>query len=120
VNGDVFTRPFAYDPACRLGNICHTSMTDMIAGDTYRSCQSTITRRKIRNCTNCESVGFCDTSPMHEHGAVDAGGGRCVVTRGAVRAIEHELLDAGIDSAVIATWARDHLAREASGPINGH
>jgi hypothetical protein len=37
-----------------------------------------------------------------------------------VRAIEHELLDAGIDSAVIATWARDHLAREASGPITGH
>jgi hypothetical protein len=90
-------------------------MIDMIAGPAYRSCQGAITRRKIRNCANCESVGFCDTSPMHEHGAVDADGGRCVVTRGAVRAIEHELLDAGIDSAVIASWARDHLMVEVSG-----
>jgi hypothetical protein len=38
-----------------------------------------------------------------------------VVARGAVRAIENEFLDAGIDSAVIASWARDHLALEASG-----
>jgi len=117
VNGDVFTRPFAYDPDFRLGNICDASMIDMIASHAYRSCQSAITRRKTRNCTNCESVGFCDTSPMHEHGAVtgDADGGRCVVTWGAVRAIEREFLDAGIDSAVIASWARDHLALETSG-----
>ena len=115
VNGDVFTRPFAYEPQFRLGNICDASMIDMIAGDAYRSCQGAITRRKIRNCTNCESVGFCDTSPMHEHGAVTGDGGRCVVARGAVRAIENEFLDAGIDSAVIASWARDHLALEASG-----
>jgi uncharacterized protein len=115
VNGDVFTRPFAYDPAHRLGNIRDASMIDMIAGPAYRSCQSAITRRKIRNCTNCESFGFCDTSPMHEHGAVAGNDGRCVVTRGAVRGIESELVDAGIDSAVIASWARDHLALEASG-----
>ncbi len=114
VNGDVFTRPFAYDPEFRLGNICDASMIDMIAGPAYRSCQGAITRRKIRNCTNCESAGFCDGSPMHEHGAVDADGGRCVVTRGAVRAIESELRDAGIDSAVIASWAREHVALEAA------
>jgi radical SAM protein with 4Fe4S-binding SPASM domain len=114
VNGDVFTRPFAYDPEFRLGNIRDASMIDMIAGETYRSCQGVITRRKIRNCMTCESNGSCDTTPMHEHGAVTTDGGRCVVTRGAVRAIESELLDAGIDKAIIASWARDHLALETS------
>jgi radical SAM protein with 4Fe4S-binding SPASM domain len=115
VNGDVFTRPFAYAPQFRLGNICDASMIDMIAGPAYRSCQGAITRRKIANCANCESAGFCDTSPMHEHGAVEADGERCVVTRGAVRAIESEFRDAGVDSAVIASWAHDHLALQASG-----
>ncbi len=34
VNGDVFTRPFAYDDAHCLGNIGRVSMIEMIAGGT--------------------------------------------------------------------------------------
>jgi uncharacterized protein len=108
VNGDVFTRPFAYDPQFRLGNINTASLPEMIGGDTYRSCQQNILGRKLRNCVECESFGFCDTSPMHEHGSVtdDAEGGRCVRTRSAIRDIESELTAAGVDRTVIETWAR--------------
>jgi radical SAM protein with 4Fe4S-binding SPASM domain len=116
VNGDVFTRPFAYDGQFCMGNINSASMPEMIGGETYRSCRQKILGRKLGNCAECEYRGFCDTSPMHEHGSVtddactdDAGGGRCVVTRRTIKNIEHELTAAGIDRAVIETWAREQL-----------
>jgi uncharacterized protein len=112
VNGDVFTRPFAYEPKRCLGNINRASMTDIVQGESYRSCQSAIQQRKIRNCANCESVGFCNSAPMHEHGSVsnEADGERCLVPRRAIQEIENELLDAGIDRSVIGDWARERLA----------
>lgn len=109
VNGDVFTRPFAYDPQFRLGNINENSMPDILGGGIYRSCQRHILARKLRNCTVCESFGFCDTSPMHEHGSITDDDGRCIVTRRTIQEIEHELTAAGIDRAVIETWARREL-----------
>jgi uncharacterized protein len=110
VNGDVFTRPFAYESPSCLGNINTAAMPQMLAGATYRSCQQTILGRKLRNCIACESFGFCDTSPMHEHGSVtdEPEGGRCVVTRQTIRAIENELVGAGVDGAVIAGWTHEH------------
>jgi uncharacterized protein len=112
VNGDVFTRPFAYDGQFCLGNINGSSMPEMVGSETYRSCRQQILARKLRNCVGCESFGFCDTSPMHEHGAVtdDAEGGRCVRTRSAIREIESELSAAGIDQTVIESWVRQGLA----------
>ena len=111
VNGDVFTRPFAYDREFCLGNIKTASLPEMIGGETYRSCRQTILGRKLHNCAGCEYRGFCDTSPMHEHGSVtdDADGGRCVVTRRTIQDIERELTVAGVDRAVIETWAREEL-----------
>src|SRR5690348_5109656 len=94
VNGDVFTRPFAYDGQFRLGNINTDSMPEMITSDTYRTCRLKILGRKLGNCAECEYRGFCDTSPMHEHGSVDDGG-RCVITRRTIHDIEHELVAAG-------------------------
>jgi len=116
VNGDVFTRPFAYDGQFRLGNVNTASMPEMIGSDTYRSCRHAILGRKLRNCAGCAYRGFCDTSPMHEHGSVtdDADGGRCVVTRLTIEEIECELTSAGIDRGVIETWARQQL------PIPSH
>jgi uncharacterized protein len=116
VNGDVYTRPFAYDGQFRLGNINAASMLEMIDGETYRSCRHRILGRKLGNCAGCEYRGFCDTSPMHEHGSVtdDTDGGRCVVTRRTIQDIERELTAAGIDRAVIETWARQQL------PIRPH
>ena len=110
VNGDVFTRPFAYDPNFRLGNIDRDSMIDIVGRETYKSCQRAIRQRKILNCLSCEMRGFCDSSPMHEHGSVTSEGGRCVTPRGAIRGIESELLAAGVDKAVIGDWAREWLS----------
>jgi len=108
VNGDVFTRPFAYDPQFCLGNINATSLPEMIGSETYRSCQRKILGRKLRNCAGCDSFGFCDTSPMHEHGSItsNAEGSRCIRTSSAIRQIEDALTVAGIDRSVIGTWAR--------------
>lgn len=110
VNGEVFTRPFAYDGQFCLGNINTAFMPEMIASENYRSCRHRILGRKLGNCAACEYRGFCDTSPMHEHGSVtdDADGGRCVVTRRTIQGIERELVAAGVDRAVIVNWARDH------------
>ena len=108
VNGDVFTRPFAYDTQFCLGNINTASMPEMIGSETYRSCRLKILGRKLNNCAECEYRGFCDTSPMHEHGSV-TDNGRCVVARGTIQEIERELTAAGIDRAVIETWARQEL-----------
>jgi uncharacterized protein len=58
VNGDVFTRPFAYDREFCLGNINAASMPEMIGGETYRSCRRRILGRKLHNCTECEYRGF--------------------------------------------------------------
>lgn len=109
VNGDVFTRPFAYDRKYCLGNINTASMPEMIGSKTYRSCRLKILGRKLCNCAECEYRGFCDTSPMHEHGSVTDDGGRCVVTRRTIQDIERELVAAGIDRTVIADWARQQL-----------
>lgn len=112
VNGDVFTRPFAYDGQFCLGNISTASMPEMIGGETYRSCRQEILKRKLRNCIGCECFGFCNTAPMHEHGSVtdDADGGRCVVTRQAIRAIENALDSVGVDDSVLADWSRQNAA----------
>ena len=110
VNGDVFTRPFAYEPEHCLGNINTSSVVEMIQEQAYRACQSAITRRKIGNCTTCEYAGYCDSSPMHEHGSVTSDGGRCAFARRTIRNIEDELIASGLDAAVIAQWARESLA----------
>ena len=122
VNGDVFTRPFAYDPQFCLGNINTASMPELIGSGTYRSCRQEILRRKLRNCVECESFGYCDTSPMHEHGSIteDSEGSRCIRTRSAIRDIESELTAAGIDQAMIESWARQRFAiRPHSDPAAG-
>jgi uncharacterized protein len=106
VNGDVFTRPFAYDAAFCIGNIGRNSMVELVAADTYRACQGAIRLRKARNCLQCEFAGFCDSSPMHEHGSVDDEG-RCLVHRRMIGEIEAALRGAGVDRSVIAEWARD-------------
>ena len=118
VNGDVFTRPFAYEPDFRLGNINRESMSAMVEREPYKSCQRAIRQRKILNCVPCEMRGFCDSSPMHEHGSVTSGkeGGRCVAPRRTMLEIESELLSAGVDRSVIGEWAREWLARPVPNP----
>ena len=110
VNGDVFTRPFAYGPGSCLGNIRRASMVAMVEGETYKSCQRAITQRKVLNCSHCEMLGFCDASPMHEHGTITADG-RCAVPRRTMLEIEATLAAAGVDRSVIGDWAREWLAR---------
>lgn len=116
VNGDVFTRPFAYDDTHCLGNIGRVSMIEMIAGGTYRACQRAIRLRKERNCLHCDFEGFCDTTPMHEHGSVD-GAGRCLVHRRAIGEIEAALRGAGVDRATIGEWACEARATASGTPI---
>lgn len=106
VNGDVFTRPFAYDPQFRLGNIACDSMTDIVGRETYRACQAAIRQRKIRNCGHCDHRGICDTSPMHEHGSVTKDGA-CIVPRRSIAEIGNTLAAAGVNRSVIADWARE-------------
>jgi uncharacterized protein len=106
VNGDVFTRPFAYDAAFCIGNIDQDSMVEMVASATYRLCQRAIRLRKEHNCLHCRFKGFCDSSPMHEHGSVDRDG-RCLVHHRAIGTIESVLTSAGVDRAVVADWARE-------------
>jgi uncharacterized protein len=112
VNGDVYTRPFAYDRRYCLGNINRADMIELVATETYRKCQEAILHRKMRNCPSCEHSGPCDSSLMHEHGSVWAEDGRerCLVPKMTITAIEDELLRAGVDRAVIADWARSWLA----------
>jgi uncharacterized protein len=114
VNGDVFTRPFAYDQQFRLGNINCDSMIDIVGQETYRACQAAIRRRKIRNCTGCGYRGICDTSPMHEHGSVTPDG-VCVVPRRSIAEIGNVLFAAGVDRSVIAGWARETEKPEKPG-----
>ena len=89
---------------------------EMIAGETYRACQRAVRLRKERNCLHCYFEGFCDTTPMHEHGSVD-GAGRCVVHRRAIREIETVLRGTGVDRATIGEWAREALATASGTPI---
>jgi uncharacterized protein len=117
VNGDVFTRPFAYDPKFCLGNINLDSMGVMVDGPIARSCQSAITRRKALNCSDCEMLGFCDGSPMHEHGTVTADGGVCAVPRRTMLEIEATLAAAGVDQSVIGDWARALLVSPKQGGV---
>ncbi len=116
VNGDVFTRPFAYDDRYCLGNIGRESMIEMVAGQAYRSCQEAIRLRKARNCVHCDFGGFCDSSPMHEHGSVGSDG-CCLVHRRAIGEIETALRSAGVDRAVIGEWTRERLATAPCTPV---
>lgn len=115
VNGDIFTRPFAYDSPNCLGNINAESMPELLQTDAYEICQRAIAQRKKRNCLACEHRGYCDSSAMHEHGSVARKNGEevCAVPRYAITAIEAELTDAGVDRAVIGEWAREWLAGAA-------
>ena len=123
VNGDVFTRPFAYETEFCLGNIQHTSMVDIVEHATYRACQRAIRQRKICNCASCEFRGFCDSTPMHEHGSVtrEEDGLRCFVTRRAIAATEACFVASGVDRKLLATWAADEMAarRPACVPASG-
>jgi radical SAM protein with 4Fe4S-binding SPASM domain len=113
VNGDVFTRPFAYDVRYCLGNIARQSMQQMLEGEVYRACQQNIRRKKLANCTACDFRRYCDSSPMHEHGSVVPDGGelRCGVPRRTMAAIHAELTQAGVDRATVGEWAREWLAQ---------
>jgi uncharacterized protein len=112
VNGDIFTRPFAYDANYRLGNINAADLPALLQTETYKTCQHAIVRRKERNCFACDYAGYCDSSPMHEHGTVvnDGSEERCSVPHKTMAAIETELACAGVGRAVIAGWAREWLA----------
>jgi len=112
VNGDVFTRPFAYDPAFCMGNINTASMTEMIEGEAYRTCQRVMRRRKAANCVACGFKGYCDLSPIHENGSLSRDGEaeRCVFPRRTMQEIENELFAAGVDGSTIGGWARDWLS----------
>jgi uncharacterized protein len=116
VNGDVFTRPFAYDPARCLGNIGRQSMQQMLEGGAYSACRQIILARKRENCTACAFRGYCDSSPMHEHGSIvnDRGRLRCGVAHDATSAIYAELAEAGVDAATVGEWAREWLAQPRS------
>jgi uncharacterized protein len=118
VNGDVFTRPFAYDPAFCLGNINNASMTQMVASDAYNSCQRVLRRRKAANCVTCDFAGFCDLAPIHENGCLSPGEPTelCVFPRHTMRAIEGALLETGVDGSTIAGWAREWLTAPGAMP----
>ena len=113
VNGDVFTRPFAYDPRYCLGNIARHSMQQMLETQPYNSCQQDILRKKQANCMVCDFRGYCDSTPMHEHGSIarDNGLERCGAPRATIAAIHAELIGAGVDAPVVGEWAREWLAR---------
>jgi radical SAM protein with 4Fe4S-binding SPASM domain len=113
VNGDVFTRPFAYEPSRCLGNVNRQSVEQMLEGEVYKACQQVVAQKKREHCTACEFRGYCDSSPMHEHGSVvaDAGRQRCGVPRGTMAAVHAELAGAGVDAAVVGEWAREWLAQ---------
>jgi len=113
VNGDVFTRPFAYDASRCLGNITRSSMQQMLDDEAYKSCQQAIRQRKQANCTTCGFCRYCDSSPMHEHGSIarDNGLERCGVPLDTIAAIHAELTGAGVDASVVAEWAREWLAQ---------
>jgi uncharacterized protein len=117
VNGEVFTRPFAYDPKFCLGNANTDFMAAMVEGPVARSCQSAITRRRVLNCSHCEMLGSCDGSPMHEHGSVTTDGGHCVVPQRTMLEIEATLAGAGVDKSVISDWAREWLASPQQGRV---
>ena len=113
VNGDVFTRPFAYDPNRCLGNIGRQSMQQMLEGEVYKSCQRIIVQRKHANCAACAFHGHCDSSPMHEHGMLVTDGDRehCGAPADTMAAVYAELTAAGVDAATVGEWAREWLAQ---------
>ncbi|HSC17832.1 MAG TPA: radical SAM protein [Rhizomicrobium sp.] len=111
VNGEVFTRPFAYDTRYCLGNIARHSMQQMLEGEAYKICQQAILRKKQASCTACDFRRYCDSSPMHEHGSIarDNGVERCGTPHDAIAAIHAELTGAGVDASVVGEWAREWL-----------
>ena len=113
VNGDVFTRPFAYDARYCFGNIARQSMQQMLEGEAYKICQQAILRKKLANCTACDFRLYCDSSPMHEHGSIakDNGVERCGTPHDAIAAVHAELTGAGVDASVVGEWAREWLMR---------
>jgi len=118
VNGDVFTRPFAYDAGRCLGNIAQQSMQQMLEGDMYKLCQQATVQKKQTNCMACEFRGYCDSLPMHEHGSILQEGERrgCGVPRSVIGVIGNQLADAEVDASVVGEWAREWLATPRAVP----
>jgi uncharacterized protein len=111
VNGDVYTRPFAYQKRYCIGNINRTGMAGLIRSGAYARCQSTLKQDKRDNCAGCDHLGYCDSSPIHEHWSVTTEGSRrlCAYPRLAIDAIEDRLREKGVDRATIRGWARAWL-----------
>ena len=111
VNGDLFTRPFAYDPDHCIGNVKDGGLFDLLDSKGFARCKQAIRRRKSENCVSCRYAGYCDSSPVHEHGAIALidGRERCAVPRLTSEAVERALLGAGVDRRAIGTWAREWL-----------
>jgi uncharacterized protein len=118
VNGNVFTRPFAYDAGRCLGNVAQQSMQQMLEGEVYKLCQQAVVQKKQAHCMACEFRGYCDSSPMHEHGSVVQEGERqrCSVPRSIIGAIGNQLAEADVDASVIGEWAREWLATPRAVP----
>jgi hypothetical protein len=96
-----------------VGNIGRGSMQQMLEGDVYKACQQAIVARKRDNCTACAFRGYCDSTPMHEHGSIVnvEGTRRCGVPHDTISAVHAELTDAGVDAAIVGEWAREWLAQ---------
>jgi uncharacterized protein len=111
VNGDIYTRPFAYRKGYCLGNINRMGMPELIRSAAYRRCQTSMRQGKRDNCANCEHRGFCDSSPIHEHWSMTTEESRrlCIYPRRAIEAIENRLRDEGVNRATIGGWARSWL-----------
>ncbi|HEY5046484.1 MAG TPA: radical SAM protein [Rhizomicrobium sp.] len=111
VNGDIYTRPFAYDARHCMGNINVNGMSGLIRSPAYLECQRIIQRGKQENCSVCRHRGYCNSALMHEHWSVTPKDGRrlCVHPRLGIDAIENELRNAGVDRSTIGAWARNWL-----------
>jgi uncharacterized protein len=111
VNGDVYTRPFAYNKRYCLGNINEMGMSGLARSAAYRRCQTSIRHAKRDTCTACDHRGYCDSSPIHEHWSVTVEGASrtCVHPRLTIQAIENGLRREGVDRGTIGDWARGWL-----------
>jgi len=111
VNGDVFTRPFAYASEYCIGNINDAGLFDLLEGEGYARCKAAVLRRKTGNCVSCRHAGYCDTAPVHEHGSILMidGRERCAVPQLAIEAVEAMLRAADVHPATIGAWAREWL-----------
>ena len=113
VNGDLFLRPFAYNPEYCLGNVNYLPISHMLESTAYMECTKFFKDSIRDNCASCDLNGACDKSPVYEHGGFSEGemGPICVIPREFTSLLKEKVTSAGFDAREISNIIEGELRK---------